>query len=451
MNNLQKAALVVGVATSFITTFAGSALNLAIPGMSVEFNMGAASAGWIVTIYTLVVAALAVPCGKVADSTDRRTFLVFGIVGFAILSVLITFAPNTVILLTLRALQAFVACFIFATGLPIAISPFPANQRGMVIGIVTAAVYCGLALGPSLGGFLNANFGWRSILYFATLICIVALSVILKAIPRSGKKVNALEMKLDIPGTLTYAIMITVLIYGLSNKPIIIPISLVLGVIFVKVESRAENPIIDIRLFKRDLVYSLSNLTALINYMSTFSLGYLTSIYLQVAMGLSSTVAGLVLMTQPLVQAIFSPMCGKLSDKHKASNIAAFGQAICALSLFLYIFVGMKSPIWFIVAILAIAGLGIAFFSSPNTNVIMSRVDPADFGVANSLLSTMRTAGQSIGMAILTIVINITVGDISLYEIPTGELTLTMHWAFGVFAALAALGVACSLVRGKCK
>ncbi len=449
MNNLQKAALVVGVATSFITTFAGSALNLAVPGMSVEFNMGAASAGWIVNIYTLVVAALAVPCGKVADSLGRRTFLVFGIVGFAVFSVLVTFAPSTAILLILRALQAFAACFIFATGLPIAISPFPANRRGMVIGIVTAAVYCGLALGPSLGGFLNATFGWRAILYFATLICILALSVILKAVPKSEKKMDLQGMKLDIPGTLCYAAMISVLIYGLSSKPAIVPISMILGFIFVKLESSAKNPIIDIRLFKKDLVYSLSNLTALLNYMSTFALGYLTSIYLQVAMGFSSTVAGLVLMTQPLVQAIFSPMCGRLSDNHKASNIAAFGQAICTLSLFLYIFVGMRSPIWFIVAILAIAGLGIAFFSSPNTNVIMSRVDPADFGVANSLLSTMRTAGQSIGMAILTIVINITVGDISLYDIPTGDLTVTMHWAFGVFAALAGVGVACSLVRGK--
>ena len=111
MNNLQKAALVVGVATSFITTFAGSALNLAVPGMSVEFNMGAASAGWIVNIYTLVVAALAVPCGKVADSLGRRTFLIFGVVGFAIFSILVTFAPSTAILLILRALQAFAACF----------------------------------------------------------------------------------------------------------------------------------------------------------------------------------------------------------------------------------------------------------------------------------------------------------------------------------------------------
>lgn len=451
MNKQQRAAVTVGVTTSFITTFAGSALNLAIPEMSVFFNMGAASAGWIVTIYMLIVAAFAVPCGKVADSTDRRKVLIIGILTFALCSVIITFLTRTWMLILFRAIQGIGASLIFATYMPIAISPFEPNKRGRAIGIVTAGTYCGLALGPALGGFLNASFGWASIFYFGVLICILALCVIIKEVPKSEKTSSISDMKLDIAGVICYICMITALIYGLSNKPVITPLAIVFGFIFAKVELHANNPMIDVRIFKKDLIYTLSNAAALLNYMSTYALGYLSSIYLQVVMGFSSRVAGLVLMTQPLVQAVLSPRSGRLSDRYQAYKIAAIGQTVCTAALFFYIFVGESSPVWFVVGILAIAGTGIAFFSSPNTNVVMSRVDPADFGVANSVLSTMRTAGQSIGMAILTIIINMTVGNISLYEIPAADLTTTMHYAFAIFTGLAALGAAFSFIRGNFK
>ena len=104
-----------------------------------------------------------------------------------------------------------------------------------------------------------------------------------------------------------------------------------------------------------------------------------------------------------------------------------------------------------IAAALFIAGIGIALFSSPNTNVIMSRVDPSEFSVANSILSTMRTTGQSTGMAIVTIVVSATVGNVSLYEVPTEDLVKTMHIGFTIFAVLCAMGIFMSLQRKKAK
>lgn len=121
----KRAAIFVGISTSFITTFSGSALNLAIPDMGTYFNMGAASVGWLITIYTLIVAAFSVPFGKLADSTGRRRILIIGILVFGITSIIAVFAPNAATMLLIRVIQAFGAAMIFSTNMPIAISCFP--------------------------------------------------------------------------------------------------------------------------------------------------------------------------------------------------------------------------------------------------------------------------------------------------------------------------------------
>ena len=179
---VQKATVTAAISTSFITTFSGSALNLAIPNMGTYFNMGAASVGWLITVYTLVVAAFSVPFGKLADSTSRYKVLVTGIIIFGITSIAAVFAPNAAIMLTFRVVQAIGASMIFATNMPIAISAFPGKERGKAIGMVTSGTYTGLALGPVLGGILNNYFGWKSIFIFGALVSIFALFITVKGV-----------------------------------------------------------------------------------------------------------------------------------------------------------------------------------------------------------------------------------------------------------------------------
>jgi MFS family permease len=206
---------------------------------------------------------------------------------------------------------------------------------------------------------------------------------------------------------------------------------------------------IDVRIFASNRTYTLSNITALFNYSATFGLGYLTSIYLQVVLGLSSQVAGFVLITQPFFMAILSPKMGKLSDKVAPYKLASSGMGLCALSLLTFVFIGENTPLWFIIIALAVAGIGIALFSSPNTNVVMSCVHPSKFAVANSILSTMRTTGQSAGMAIITIVVSATVGNASLYEIDAASLITTVHISFLIFTMLCVAGIFMSSQRAK--
>lgn len=451
MNKSQKSAIVVGVSTAFVTTFAGSALNLAIPSMGNYFNMGAAGVGWIVTLYTLVIAAFSTPFGKLADSTGRRRILVIGVAGFGIVSIATIFAPNAAALLVLRVVQGIAASMIFATNMPIAISVFPGKERGKAIGLVTSGTYVGLAMGPVLGGILNNWLGWQAIFAFGACVSIFALTVVLKGVDRDV--VEATDLKQDVTGNILYVVMIATFIYGLTSFNsirfgwVFIAVSLAAGFLYVKTELKAENPMIDVRIFKSNMTYTLSNLTALFNYSATFALGYLVSIYLQVVMGFSSQIAGIILITQPFFMAILSPRMGKLSDKIAPYKLASAGMGMCALALLFFVFIKDTTPLALVIAALALAGIGIAFFSSPNTNVIMGCVPPAKFGVANSILATMRTTGQSSGMAIITLVVSGSIGNVSLYEVTPVQLIGTIHTAFIIFTVLCAAGIFMSLTR----
>ena len=118
-------------------------------------------------------------------------------------------------------------------------------------------------------------------------------------------------------------------------------------------------------------------------------------------------------------------------------------------TLLFFGFAQVSTPLWAVCAALGAAGVGTALFSSPNTNVIMGCVPPSKFAVANSIVSTMRTTGQTIGMAIITIVVSATLGNISLYDVPQADLMRTMHICFYIFTALCILGIFMSLQRRK--
>lgn len=447
----QKLSIIVGVSTAFISTFAGSALTIAIPSMGSYFNMGAFSVGWIITLYMLAVAAFSTPLGNLADNTGRRRILMIGVVSFGVISLLSVLAWNGLVMLFLRLLQGISAAMIFATNMPIAISAFPERERGKAIGLVTTGTYSGLALGPVLGGVLNEYFGWKSIFIFSALTSLVSFICIVKGVDKD--EVKGIEGKRDITGNIIYAFMITTFIYGLTSFNSIsfgwtlIGLSILLGVIFVKNELRAENAIINVRIFADNMTYTLSNLTALLNFCATFAIGYLLSIYLQVVLGYSSRLTGFILITQPIFMAILSPIMGKLSDKLSAHKMVTIGMVLCTLSLLSFTFLNKETSIIMIVLALAVAGIGVAFFSSPNTNVIMGCVPTSKFAVANSVLATMRTTGQSCGVAIITIVVSATIGDVDLYKLSSEQLIDTINIAFTFFSVLCAIGIVASMQR----
>lgn len=438
------AIIYVVLITSFVTTFTGSALNLSIPNMGDEFNVSAQFLGWVVTAYMLAVAALSVPFGRFADLTNRKRVFTIGIFIFATASLLSAFAWNIMILIFLRVLQGIGGAMIFSTNTATLISAFPGNQRGKVLGYAIAATYIGLSAGPVVGGILNHYLGWRSIFLFTFLLTAIVLFVALKYLPSSKSKV---EGNFDISGNLLYISTIMFIMYGLSTLStgsyplVLITIGTGLLVLFILHERKTLNPIINIGLFASNPTYTASNLIALLNYGATFAIGYLMSIYLQVVMGYSSQVAGMILIIQPIIMAMGSPYMGRLSDRVSPYKLASIGMGICALGLLFFVFITETTSLWFIMLALVISGIGFAVFSSPNTNAVMACVDKKDYGVASSVLATMRSLGHTSSMAIVTIIVGMYMGNQSLSEASPLLLIETIHTAFKIFVGICIFGI----------
>lgn len=472
----QKTTIFVVVTTTFITTFTGSALNLSIPDMGDDFHASASSVGWLITAYMLSVAAFSVPFGRIADLTGRKRILVTGILIFSLSSAGAVFGFSLWMLILLRVVQGIGGAMIFSTNTAVLISSFAEKDRGKVLGYSIASNYVGLSAGPVAGGFLNYNLGWRSIFVLTALVGFVVLIIAWRKLPGDRRKnrmtgcsassdaVASAEPKgsgtetgadYDAAGNLLYIGMIVLTMYGLSRfalQPVPLVITacgLLMGLLFIRHELKARSPVMQLRIFKNNLAYSFSNLAALINYGAVFAVGYLMSVYLQVVMGCSSQTAGIILIVQPALMALLSPYTGRLSDRRSPFKLAALGMGICAAGVLMFAFVGTNTPLWVIIGALIVTGTGFAFFSSPNTNAVMACVEKQDYGVASSVLATMRSVGHTVSMVIVTLTVSHYMGQQAMTSAPPELLVKTMHSAFLIFAAACSAGAVLSLKKSS--
>ncbi|MDR1573819.1 MAG: MFS transporter [Clostridiales Family XIII bacterium] len=451
----RRAVVIVTISTAFMTTFTASSVNLAIPAVSEQFHSSAAMIGWVITGYMLASTSLSVPFGRIADLTGRKRILVIGIFVFSLFSGACAFAPSAEILTVLRIAQGVGGALIFSTNIAILVDAFPPDMRGKVLGYSVAAVYTGSASGPVLGGLLNHYFGWHSIFIVTSALGFAVF--LLALLNLSAMKSAAIERpargRYDAPGICLYVCTVLCTMYGFSAltdvffAKFLIPAGLAFGVFFVRRERKIASPIVEVRLFARNLNFSLSNLATLLNYSATFAIGYFMSVYLQVILGMSSQNAGFVLISQPLIMALLSPYAGRLSDRISPFKLSSVGMGLCATGLFLFSFISADFPIPLILAGLVIVGVGFGFFSSPNTNAIMSLAPRNDYGVTSSIIATMRGMGHTASMAIVTLIISAHMGTASFAEAPPALLLATMRTGFSVFTVICVIGVFCSMRR----
>lgn len=452
----QKIVITVVVITAFITTFTGSALNLSIPDIGEQFGVSANFVGWLVTGYTLAVAAFSVPIGRVADITCRKTVLVTGLIIFVACCIAAVFAVSMVMLLVIRVIQGIGAAMIFSTNTAILVSSFPGHMRGRVLGYSIASTYVGLSAGPVVGGFLNHNLGWKSIFILTGVLGAAALITAYLELPAERSENSGRSF--DTKGNVLFVCFIVLMMYGLSElgssgsgAVIIAAVTASLGVIagiwFIRHELKTDDPAVNVRLFKENIGYAFSNLSALLNYSATFAISYLISIYLQVVMGYSSQSAGIIMIFQPIIMAVLSPMMGRLSDKYSPFKMSSIGMGFCAIGAAIFIFIGEDTSLVMIIIALIVTGLGFSLFSSPNTNAVMSCVDKAEYGVASSILATMRSIGHTFSMVIVTIIVSIFMGNAPLSEADPEILVRVINTSFIVFTVICAGGVFISLKR----
>ncbi len=448
----KKSALIIASTSAFLTPFMISSINIALPAIGKEFETDAVVLSWVATSYLLAAAVCLVPFGKLADIYGRKKIFLTGQILVALTSLLAAISNSAPLLIVFRVFQGAGGAMVFATGLAILTSVYPPQERGKVLGIVVAAVYIGLSCGPFFGGWLTQYFSWRAI--FLANIPIGGFIIVLIVLRLKGEWKGAQGEAFDIVGALIYSIAIVAILYGISILPAglsiaLLIVGLVALVVFVKWERRIESPVFEVKLFIENRTFAFSCLAALINYSATFAVTFLLSLYLQYIKGLTPQAAGMVLIAQPIIMAVFSPLSGKLSDRIEPRVIASLGMALTMLGLVLLAFVGNNTVLIFIIISLMILGFGFALFSSPNMNAIMGAVDPRYYGIASGSVGTMRLLGQMLSMGIATLIFALFIGRAQITPEYYPALIKSVRVALMVFAGLCGAGIYFSLYRGR--
>jgi len=395
---------------AFMAPLDGSIISVALPVMGRQLGLSFEGTLWVQAAYLLTMAVLLIPLGRLADHRGRLKFYLTGITLFTLGSIGAALAVGSTSIILARVVQGSGGALLSSTSTALVTAVFPASERGRAMGINVMSVYAGLSLGPPLGGFLVDSLSWHWIF----LINIpIGISVLLwgrrlyRAVP---EETNA-DYKLDAPGAMLFGLaMVTLLLpltlhakWGLTSIPalVLFVLSIISFATFAMREKKASEPLIDVKLLMNNPRFAFGNLSALLNYMSLYAVGLLTSVWLQLVQGLPARHAGWIMLGQPVVQSMLSPIAGRLSDRIGARVLTTAGMFLTALGMTLLACFAQGAGHVAVVAALAVVGIGMASFSAPNGSSVMGSVGRHQLGLAGAFLGTMRVTGMTLSVAIL--------------------------------------------------
>jgi len=448
----KNVVLFIAILGSFFGSFMLSGLNIAIPEIGREFSMTAIWLNWISLAFVMISTVSMVPLSKLADWFGyKRTYLT-GTVIFVVVSLVIPLSSSSLMFIIARVMQGLGGSMTVVTSVAMITYVFPTQERGKALGFSAAALYLGLSLGPFLGGLLTQFLGWRSI--FFAYVPFGLLVIILIVWRLKSEWVFKAHKKFDLTGSILYTIVFVALILGLSILPkfigsILIAISIVVLIIFIRWETKTNNPVMQINLFRKNRMFAFSNLAILLNYVATMSVAFLMSLFLQFNMGLSPSKAGLIILVNPVTQAIFSPITGRLSDRIEPVILASWGIGINCAGMVSLAFANEGTPIWAIVVNLIVLGFGSALFVAPNTNAIMGSVNKELYSAASATLATMRSIGGVLSQAIIMLMFTLLIGDVEISPPYYAAFLTSMKTVFIISAISCFIGIFLSLASGK--
>jgi EmrB/QacA subfamily drug resistance transporter len=379
----------------------GSIVNVVLPTIASFFEVEIATAQWVTMVYLLAISSLLLFYGRLGDIWGYKKIYLYGLGGFVIASALCGLSPSIHWLIIFRALQGLAAGMMMSVPYAIIVRAFPDAERGKALGINAIMVAVGLAIGPSLGGFITAHLGWRFVFYINVPIGIAAVIWGSRVIPDERGEPGGL----DIPGAALAFLALSSFLLAvnrlyrwdiLSTSCACIFALCAVGFIFQE-KNRAQ-PMLRLSLFSNRL-FSLANLSALLNFMSQYILVFVTPFYLQRALYYTPDEVGLVMTSSPLVILVVAPFAGSLSDRIGSRFLSCAGAAICALSLVLLSQLGISQSPVSVAWRLGLFGLGTGMFQSPNNSTVMGNAPKPYLGTASGILATMRNVGMVLGVA----------------------------------------------------
>lgn len=404
----EWAILMTVLPMTFMATLDSSIVNVALPTMAKSLNTTMAGIEWVVTSYLITICAVILLFGRLGDIIGKSKVFKIGIGVFTLGSLLCGFSNTLLMLILSRIIQAVGAAAAMATNQGIITETFPSTERGKALGMTGTAVALGTMVGPTLGGFIVSLADWKYIFLINIPIGIIVYIAIIKILNFNKVKEN---VSFDVKGAILFMISIALLFTSISfgqnlgyTNPIIIGellIAVLLFFIFIKIEQKIENPMLDTSIFKNKL-FSLSIFCGFISFVSIGAINIILPFYYQDVLGLTPSSAGLMMTVSPIILAIIAPISGAFSDKVGSEKISAIGLSILSLGIFSLIIFTEYTPLIIVAILVGLLSLGSGIFQSPNNSLIMSTVPKTKLGIAGSVNGLIRNLGITSGISLST-------------------------------------------------
>ncbi|MCG7595642.1 MFS transporter [Mycobacterium sp. PSTR-4-N] len=405
------------VLISLPAIFRGIGLNPLAPG-NVSYLL------WMLMGYLVVTAVLVVPFGRLGDMLGRVRIYNMGFAVFTVAAIALSFDPfqlggGAIWLIAWRVVQGVGGAMLMSSSSAILTDAFPANQRGMALGVNMVAAVAGSFLGLLIGGFLS-EWHWKAIFWVGVPIGILGTIWSVRSLKELGVRSPG---RLDWAGTLTFGIGLTVLLIGITygiqpygdsttgwTSPAVlgaIGLGLALLVVFCIVELRVKQPMVNIRLF-RSASFGMGNLAGLMSSVGRGGLQFMLIIWLQ---GIWLPLHGYSFESTPLWAGIYmlpmtvgflvaGPLAGSLSDRFGARPFTVGGMLLMAATFVALVMIPVNFDYWLFAALVFLNGLGGGIFTAPNTAAIMSSVPSSERGAASGVRATFFNAGSSLSIGV---------------------------------------------------
>ncbi|WP_180994398.1 MFS transporter [Bacillus sp. Marseille-P3661] len=390
-----------------VVTLNNGSLNIAIPTMVNELHTSLETASWIITSFMISTTLFLLFAGKLSDQLGRKKTYMTGLTFFMASALFAGFMNSVEWLIVARIIQGIGGAIILSNTIPIVTDIFADdNNLGKNLGIVAMSLAIGAVCGPIIGGFLLL-FSWHFIFWFNVPIFLFILVSVFFNFPQQPSSFN--YKKIDFRGTFVLLLFLISILFTLTyalpsnwgalSIMSLLLLSFVCLIVFILVENKAEDPIIQTDLFK-NRIYSIANIATFTNSFAQSAIMFVMVIFLQSLKGMHPFTASLLLIPMPLLLAISGPISGKLADRFGSKLLSIIGIFLVTIGSFLLGLVQIESSIFYILFALAVIGLGSGVFQAPNTKAIMNIATPEHRGVVAATRSILNTFGRLIAVSI---------------------------------------------------
>jgi EmrB/QacA subfamily drug resistance transporter len=386
-----------------------SIVNVILPTITQFFNVDISTAQWVPMIYLLSMSSLILFYGRLGDILGYRRVYLSGLTGFVITSGLCGLSPTIHWLIFFRAIQGLAAGMMAAVPYAIIIGSFPPEERGKALGINAISISAGLAIGPSLGGYVTSLSSWHYVFLINIPIGIAGLFWAHHFIP----DLKGQPGKIDIAGALAAFISLFSFLFSVNRLQRLgfnytiatfLLVALIAGISFLRIERKNEQPMVNLHLFDNK-TFSFCNISALLNFISQYVMVFVTPFYLQRVLHYNPKHMGVIMTSFSLAVMTVAPFSGSLSDRIGTKVPAFFGATLCALSLFLMSGLRVSASSSDVVWRLVLFGLGTGIFQSPNNSAVMGSSPRPYLGIASGILATGRNLGMVLGITTAGVVL----------------------------------------------